>query len=57
VDCGIPFGDDTFILASLDLPAVAICDDIHQLAAGNSEHSKHIVFSMTYYSCMHRADF
>jgi hypothetical protein len=57
VDCGISFGDDTFILASPDESAVTICDDIHQLAAGISEHSNHAAFSMTYHSCMNRADF
>jgi hypothetical protein len=48
VDCGIPFGDDTFIFASLEESAVTIYDDIHQLVAGISEHSNHAFFSMTY---------
>jgi hypothetical protein len=57
VDCGISFGDENFILASLDESAVTICDDIHQFVACIPEHSNHAAFSMTYYSCMHRADF
>jgi hypothetical protein len=57
VDCGTPLGDDHFILASLEESAVTICNDIHHLVAGISEHSTHATFSMTYYSCMHRVDF
>jgi hypothetical protein len=57
VDCGIPFGDDTFILASLDKAAVTSCNDIHRLVTGISDHRDHAAVSMTYYSCMHRADF
>jgi hypothetical protein len=57
VDCGILFGDDTFILASLGESALTICNDIYRLIGGISEHSNHAAFSMTYYSCMHRADF
>jgi hypothetical protein len=56
-DCGIPTGDDAFIYTTLDKAADAICLDIHRLIEGNSEHSDHAVFSMAYYSCMHRADF
>jgi hypothetical protein len=56
VNCGIPFGDSTFILASLDEAAVAICDDMHRLVAGISEISSHAAFSMAYYSCMRRAE-
>jgi hypothetical protein len=36
VDCGIPFGDNTFILASLDESAISIRDDIHRLLEGIS---------------------
>jgi hypothetical protein len=57
VDCGIPFGDGAFTLASLDESAVAICDDIHHLVAGISEISSHAAFSMAYYFCMRHADF
>jgi hypothetical protein len=39
----------------LDESAVTICDDIHHLIAGISEHSSHAAFSMAYYSCMRRA--
>jgi hypothetical protein len=39
-DCGIPFGDDAYILAMLNEAAVAICDDIHRLVAGISEISE-----------------
>jgi hypothetical protein len=56
-DCGIPFGDDAFILASLDESAVTICDDIHRLAGGIPELSCHAAFPMAYYSCMNRVDF
>jgi hypothetical protein len=56
-DCGIPFGDKTFILASLDESAVPICKDIHRLIEGISEISSHAAFSMANYSCMHRANF
>jgi hypothetical protein len=56
-DCGIPFGDNTFILAMFDEDAVIICDDIRYLNASISEHSNHAAFSMTYYSCMRRGDF
>jgi hypothetical protein len=41
----------------LDEAAVAICDDIHHLIAGISEISSHAAISMTYYSCMRRANF
>jgi hypothetical protein len=57
VDCGIPFDDNEFILASLEESAVTICDDINHLVAGISRHSSHADFSMAYYSCMRRADF
>jgi hypothetical protein len=55
--CGIPFGDDAFIPATLDEDAVAICDVIHSLIAGISEVSSHAAFSMAYYSGMRRGDF
>jgi hypothetical protein len=57
VDCGITFGDSTFILASLDESAATICDDIHRLAGGISAISSHAAFSMANHSCMRRADF
>jgi hypothetical protein len=57
VDCGIPFVDNTFILASLDESAVAICDDIHRLIDGISGLSCHAAFPVAYYSCMKRAKF
>jgi hypothetical protein len=57
VDCGIPFGDDAFILASLDESALSICDDMHRLVGGISGLSCHAAFSVAYYSCMHRANF
>jgi hypothetical protein len=38
MDHGIPFGDDAYILASLDEAAVAICDEIHRLIADISEN-------------------
>jgi hypothetical protein len=56
-DCGMPFGDETFILASLDESAISICDDMHRLIGGISELSSHAAFLMANYSCMHRADF
>jgi hypothetical protein len=56
-DCGIPFGDDAFILAMLDNAAVAICLDIHRLIGGISELRSHAAISMANYSCMRRADF
>jgi hypothetical protein len=55
VDCGTPLGDDAFILASLDEPAVTICNDIHRLIGGISELSCHAAFSVAYHSCMQRA--
>jgi hypothetical protein len=56
-NCGIPFGDDAYILAMLDKSTVTICDDIHRLIESISEHSSHATFSMAYYFCMHRANF
>jgi hypothetical protein len=56
-DCGTPLGDNISILASLDESAVTICDYIHHLIEGISEHSSHASFSMAYYSCMRRAGF
>jgi hypothetical protein len=56
-DCGIPFGDITFILASLDESTITICDDIHRLIEVISKFSSHAAFPMTNFSCMHRADF
>jgi hypothetical protein len=55
--CGIPFGDNTFILASLDESAISIRDDMHRLVGGISGLSCHAAFPMAYYSCMHRANF
>jgi hypothetical protein len=46
VDCGIPFGDDAVILASLDESAVTIGDDIPRLAGGISAISSHAAFPM-----------
>jgi hypothetical protein len=43
-DCGIPFSDSTFILASLDESAITICDDSHRLIEGISEISSHAAF-------------
>jgi hypothetical protein len=37
VDCGIPLGDDAFILASLDESIISICDDMHRLIGGISD--------------------
>jgi hypothetical protein len=57
VDCGIPLGDDAFILASLDKSAISICDDMHRLVGGISGLSFHAAFPVAYYSCMNRANF
>jgi hypothetical protein len=57
MDCGIPFGHDTYILATFNKAAVAIYLDIHNLIDGISELSSHAAFSMAYYSCMRRTDF
>jgi hypothetical protein len=57
VDCGIPFGDNTFILASLDESTISIGDDMHRLAGGISGLSSHAAFPMVLNSCMRRADF
>jgi hypothetical protein len=57
VDCGIPFGDNTFILASLGESAISIRDDMHRLIEGISGLSYHAAFPVAYYSCMNRANF
>jgi hypothetical protein len=57
VDCWFPFGDDAFILASLDESAISIRDDMHRLIGGISGLSCHAPFPVTYYSCMNRANF
>jgi hypothetical protein len=57
VDCGIPFGDSTFILASLDESAISIGGDMHRLVGGTSGLSCHAAFPVAYYSCVNRANF
>ena len=57
IDCGIPVGDDPFVLATCSELGDAICEDIERLTKGISEYSCHAAFSMAFYSCMHRADF
>jgi hypothetical protein len=57
VDCGIPLGDNAFILAMLDKAADSIFLEIHRLIGGISEYSNHAAFSAASYSCMRRADF
>jgi hypothetical protein len=56
-DCGIPFGDDANIFATLGKVADMNCLDIHRLIGGASELSSHAAFSMAYFSCIRRADF
>jgi hypothetical protein len=57
VDCGIPFGDNTFILALLDESAISSRDDMHRLVGGVSVLSCYASFPMAYFSCMRRSDF
>jgi hypothetical protein len=58
VDCGIPFGDSTFILASLDESAISICDDMHRLVGGISNSAAMLLFRWpTYHACIVRTFF